>query len=340
MKLNSLIAAYDRIKLSFLPTPLEYAERLTRELGGPRIYFKRDDCTGLAFGGNKVRKLEFVLADAVNRKADVIVTIGGLQSNWARQTAAAARRLGIDTVLILDGKAPEQYQGNLLLDHILGCDIRFREISREEEDAEISGKTPITGTVVDELRGQGRTPYVASLGAANPLGNLGYVNAMDELNTQLKDQGIEAKYLVLGIGTGGTQAGLEIGARLLDMDLAVIGMSASRHTREKSEELAELCNETAEFLDLDDMQFTPGDFTVTYDYIGEGYAIPTKECIEAIRLVAQTEGVILDPVYTGKAMAGLIDWIEKRRFDKDDGVIFLHTGGATANFEYGDYFRR
>jgi len=338
MGLNSLIASYDRIKLGFLPTPLQYAERLTRVLGGPRIYLKRDDCTGLAFGGNKIRKLEFVLADAVKKKADVIVTIGGLQSNWARQTAAAAKKLGMEAVLILDGEEPEQYQGNLLLDRILGCDIRFRKITREEEDAEISGKTPVTGAVVDELRAQKKTPYVASLGAANPLGNLGYITAMDELNTQLKKQGIEANYLVLGIGTGGTQAGVEIGAKLLDMDLKVIGMSASRHTREKSEELAELCNETADFLGLDGIQFAPGDFTVAYDYIGEGYAIPTKECIEAIRLVAQTEGVMLDPVYTGKAMAGLMDWIRKGRFDKHDSIIFLHTGGATANFGYGDRF--
>ena len=338
MELNSLIEAYDRVKLGFLPTPLHFAERLTRALAGPRIYLKRDDCTGLAFGGNKVRKLEFILADAVKKKADVIITIGGLQSNWARQTAAAAKRLGMGAVLILDGEEPERYQGNLLLDRILGCDIRFRRITREEEDAEIFGQTPVTGAVVDELRAKDRTPYVASLGAANPLGNLGYIAAMDELNTQLKEQGVEADYLVLGIGTGGTQAGVEIGAKLLDMNLKVIGMSASRHTREKSEELAELCNETADFLNLDNVRFTPGDFTVAYDYIGEGYAIPTKECIEAIRLVAQTEGVMLDPVYTGKAMAGLLDWIRKGRFDKDDNVIFLHTGGATANFEYGDRF--
>ena len=336
--MNSLLASYDRIKLGFLPTPLQYAERLTRKLGGPRIYFKRDDCTGLAFGGNKVRKLEFVLADAVKKKADVIVTIGGLQSNWARQTAAAAKKLGMEAVLVLDGEEPERYQGNLLLDRILGCDIRFRKITQEEEDAEIFGKMPVTGVVVDELKAQNKIPYVASLGAANPLGNLGYITAMDELNSQLKEQGVEANYLVLGIGSGGTQAGVEIGAKLLDMDLKVIGMSASRHTREKSEELAELCNETADFLSLDNIQFAPGDFTVAYDYIGEGYAIPTKECIEAIRLVAETEGVMLDPVYTGKAMAGLMDWIRKGRFDKHDSVIFLHTGGATANFEYGDHF--
>jgi len=181
-KLDSLIARHDRIKLGFLPTPLHFAERLTRELGGPRIYFKRDDCTGLAFGGNKVRKLEFVLADALKKKADVIVTIGGLQSNWARQTAAAARRCGMDTVLILNGEEPEAYQGNLLLDQILGCDVRFSAMTPEQEEAEISGERVVTGVIAEELMAQGKTPYVASLGAANPLGNLGYA-AMGELDT-------------------------------------------------------------------------------------------------------------------------------------------------------------
>jgi len=337
--IQSLLQQFDRVQLGHLPTPIEYAERLTNVLGGPKIFFKRDDCTGLAFGGNKTRKLEFVMADAVKKKADVIITSGGLQSNWARQTAAAARKLGMDAILVLDGGKPDQYQGNLLLDHLLGCEIKFKHFTQEAEDAEMFGDCPVTSTVAEEIRKQGRTPYVVPLGAANPIGTLGYIAAVDELNSQLHEMGIESNYLVLAVGSGGTMAGLTIGLRLLKSKTRIIGISVSRHIREKEKEIADLCNQTAEFLGLDGIRFNPEEFTITYEYIGEGYAVPTAECIEAIRLVAETEGVFLDPVYTGKAMAGLIDLIQKGTFKKSDNVIFLHTGGNTANFAYAKYFQ-
>lgn len=338
MNIRSLVEKHNRVKLAFLPTPLEYAERLSGVLGGPRIFFKRDDCTGLAFGGNKARKLEFVMADALKKKANVIITIGGIQSNWARQTAAAARKFGMETILVLDGEEPARYEGNLLLDRILGSEIRFRHITQAEEDQEIFGGAPVTGTIAQEIEREKKVPYIAPLAAANPLGCLGYIAWTDEVNTQLNEMGIKADYIALAVGTGGTQAGIEVGLRLLNLKTKVLGLSASRHTREKSEEIAELCNQTIDFLGVGHIKFEKDEFMITYQYMGETYGIPTKECIDAIRLVAQTEGIFLDPVYTGKAMAGLIDIIRAGKLKKSDNVVFLHSGGNTANFAFGNWF--
>jgi len=327
-----------RVDLAFLPTPFKKAEKLTDLLGGPNIFFKRDDLTGLAFGGNKTRKLEFVMADALEKNADVVITIGGLQSNWARQTAAAAKKLGMEVILLLNGKEPKEYQGNLLLDRILGCDIRFRPYTDEEEQKEEAGETPITGEIAEEVKKEGKIPYIAPIGAPNPLGNLGYINAIKELKDQSEKSGIDIDYIVLATGTGGTQAGVELGVRLFEINAKAYGISASRHIRPKSEEIADLCNQTLDFFDLECPRFSSGEITMNYDYIGEGYAIPTLGCIEAIRTTAQTEGIILDPVYTGKAMAGLTDLIKKGKFKKDDNVVFLHTGGGPANFAYSKIF--
>jgi len=242
---------------------------------GPDIFFKRDDCTDLAFGGNKTRKLEFIMADAHNKNADVIITIGGLQSNWARQMASAGRKLGMDVILVLEGGKPGEYQGNLLLNHIMGCELRFEEISQEQEDKEIQGGCPITGRVADEMKKKNRIPYTAPLGGATPLGNLGYINAVGEIKEQCDEMGITADYIAFPTGTGGTQAGLEAGVRLLEFDTKVYGLSISRHTREKADEIAELCNETIAFLGLKNYEFAPNEITVNYDYMGNGYAIPT-----------------------------------------------------------------
>ena len=339
MNIRERLKTFDRIFLTHLPTPLEHAKNLSEILGGPNIFFKRDDCTALAFGGNKTRKLEYVMADAVKKKADVMITIGGLQSNWARQMASAARKLGMEVILVLEGKEPEEYQGNLLLDQIMGCQLRFQEITQADEDKEIQGECPITGKIADELRKENKVPYTAPLGAASPLGNLGYINAVIELKEQLDSLRITADYVVLATGTGGTQAGLELGIRLLDLDTKVIGLSISRHTREKTDEISELCNHTMDFLKLKNFQMDPRDVNVNYNYMGERYGIPTNECIEAVSLTARTEGIILCPVYTGKAMAGLIDLVHQGFFKKEDNVIFLHTGGGIANFAFNRLFQ-
>ncbi len=325
--------------LAFLPTPLEFAENLTKKLNGPKIYFKRDDCTGLAFGGNKTRKLEYIMYDVLKNKTDVVITIGGLQSNWARQTAAAAKKLGLDVILILNGEKPNYFQGNLLLDHILGCNIIFKPYTDEEEQMEEAGQTPITGETAKKIRKDGKIPYVIPLGGVTPLGNLGYINAIQELKKQSEEININIDHIVSAVGTGGTCSGIELGLRLFDMNTKHYGISISRHIKPKNLEIADLCNRTIDELKFNCKKFTPGDIEINYDYIGEGYAIPTKDCIEAINITAQTEGIILDPVYSGKAMAGLIDLIKKKKYKKEETVVFLHTGGQTGNFSYNNFFK-
>lgn len=336
-EIKRLIKKYDRVHLGFLPTRLQYMENLTELVQGPKIFIKRDDCTGLAFGGNKVRKLEFVMADALRKKAEVVITAGGLQSNWARQMAAATRKLGMEVILVLKGDEPQQYQGNLLLDKMLGCDIRFEKTI--DIEGELRGEFPYTRRLAEEVRRSGKTPYLAALGAENPLGVLGYISALDELNDQLDKIGIEAHYIVLAERGGGTQAGIQIGVRLLGLKAEVLGIGVGGRSRtEECEKVSKLCNETLDYLQYKNHHFTPDEVLINMDYVGEGYAIPTQECVEAIKLVARKEAIILDPVYTGKAMAGLIDLIEKGRFKKGDNVIFIHTGGSIANFAYSQVF--
>jgi len=339
MDIKTLFVKFEKIPLAFLPTPLEYAENLTKLLKGPRIFFKRDDCTGLAFGGNKIRKLEYIMADILEKQADVIITIGWLQSNWARQTAAATRKLGLKIILILNGKEPGEYQGNLLLDSILGCNIRFKPYTDEEEQREEAGEIPITGGIAEEVKKGGKTPYIIPLGGCTPIGNLGYINAVKELKKQSEEKNMNIDYIIPAVGTGGTQAGIELGLKLYGMNIKCYGISISRHIKPKSQEIADLCNQTVKYFKLECNRFSSDEIAINYDYIGKGYAIPTNECIKSIRTVAQTEGIILDPVYTGKAMAGLIDLIMKGKFKKDENVVFLHTGGGTANFAYNKVFR-
>ena len=338
MDIEVLFDKSKKIPLAFLPTPLEYADNLTKLLNGPKLFFKRDDCTGLAFGGNKTRKLEYIMADVLEKQADTIITIGGLQSNWARQTAAA-RKLGLKIILVLNGKEPEEYQGNLLLDSILGCDIRFKPYTDEEEQREEAGETPITGVIAEEVKRNGRIPYIIPLGGCNPIGNLGYINAVKELKKQSEEKNMNIDYIISAVGTGGTQAGIELGLKLYEINTKCYGISISRHIKAKSQEISDLCNQTVKYFKLECSQFSPDEITVNYDYIGKGYAIPMNEGIEAIRIVAQTEGIILDPVYTGKAMAGLIDLIKKGKFKKSENVLFLHTGGEIANFAYNKVFK-
>lgn len=334
----NLIKQFPKIELAFLPTPLVYAENLTKLFNGPKIFIKYDNCTGLALGGNKTRKLEYILADALVKKADVIITIGGLQSNWARQTAAAARKIGLRVILVLNGEKPEEYQGNLLLDHLLGCEIRFKPYTDEEEQKEEAGETPITGEVAEEILRAGQVPYIIPLGGCNPLGNLGYISAIEELKLQSEEKNIHFDYIVSAVGTGGTQAGIELGLRLFKMDCKGLGISISRHIKPKSQEIADLCNQTIKDLKFECKVFSPEEILINYDYIGEGYAIPTMDGIKAIYTLAQTEGIILDPVYTGKAMVGMIDLIKKGYFKKGENIIFLHTGGEVANFAYNKIY--
>jgi len=326
-KLRSQIAELPRIRLVNLPTPLEEMRRLSVLLGGPRLWIKRDDCTGLAFGGNKERKMEFVMADALTKKADVVITTGPIQSNHARATAAAAKKLGLNAVLVLTGEKPRSYDGNLLLDHLLGAKIRFFRGTRTSWE-----KTRLMEKIARELKKSGHTPYVIPGGASYPVGAVAYVNAMMELFEQAKQSGINVDYVVHAAGSGGTQAGLVLGNKALKAGIKILGVGVEPDAWlvDKTEEIANGCAKLVgvrEIVDEDDV-------ALIEDYVGEGYGVLTKEVSDAIRLVAQTEGILLDPVYTGKAMAGLIDMTKRGRFDKKDNVVFIHTGGTPALFAY------
>lgn len=340
MDIKEIVARHERLRLTPLPTPLEFAPNLTALLGGPNIYIKRDDLTALAFGGNKTRKLEFLLPQAVAEGADTVITLGGLQSNWVRQTVAAARKLGMEAVVVLEGEAPQELQGNLLLDHLMGAQLRYvPDVPQDLEDQEIQGTFPITGKIAEEYRAQGRHPVLLPLGGATPLGNLGYINAVDELSGQLKAMDLQADYLIAATGTGGTQAGIECGLRLAGMETKMLGISVSRHTRPKEEEIAELCNATMEFLGCGGERFEAGQISVNYDYIGAGYGAVTEQALEAVSMTARTEGLILCHTYAGKAFAGMVDLIRKGVLTKEDTVVFFHTGGGVANFAHPELFQ-
>lgn len=325
------IAKLPRISLGNYPTPLTEAHHLSAALGGPRIIIKRDDLTGLALGGNKCRKLEFVMADAKLKGIDTVITTGSSQSNFALQMATAARKLDMEAYLVLFKGVHPETQGNLLLHNILDSKVRIIEVDLSE----LLGGTIMVkmNALADELSQQGRHPLVIPAGAHTPIGTTGWVNAADEIWQQLQAQNIDAHYLVVTNGSSGTQAGLELGVKYLKLPLKVIGISIFNKAANAINEVVNMANETAKFLNLD-LTFTPDEITVYDDYIGEGYGIITDGCIQAIRLVAQTEGIFLDPVYTSKAMAGFADLIHKGKFTAKDTVVFIHSGGIPALFAY------
>lgn len=327
-----LIGRVPRVRLATLPTPLEPAPRFSEMLGGPKVWLKRDDLTGLGMGGNKARKLEFLMAEALASGADVVVTAGGKQSNHCRMTAAAARKLGLDPVLVLTGDPDRNIPGNLLLDIIYGAEIHYAGDVAWPELEEMECR------VCEDLRRKGRRPYLIPVGGATPTGSVGYVNGIVELSSQMYEMGLAADYLYHPTGSCGTQAGLVLGSKALSAGFKVVGVSVSRDQEQVCNRVAELCQKTAELLGIG-CKVEGDDIVVLDGYVGERYGVPSPASLEAIKILAETEGVLLDPVYTGKAMAGLIDQIRKGKFKKTDNVIFLHTGGAPALFAFEEYFR-
>ncbi len=327
------IVKLPRIDLGHWPTPLHEVPRLSATLGGPRIFIKRDDLTGLALGGNKCRKLEYVLADARQRGVDTLITSGSSQSNFALQTAAAGQKLGMEPYLVLVKGVHVETQGNLLLHNILNSTVNILEVNDPGEMFTTMPKK--MNELADELRSKGRNPLVIPAGAFLPLGTAGWVTAAEEINQQLRDRKIDVQYVVLANGSGGTQAGLVLGFKELQFGLDVIGISVFYEKADAINAVVHQVAETAKLLGLD-VAVGPEEVTVYDDYIGEGYGLPTRDCIEAIRLLAQTEGIFLDPVYTGKAMAGLIDLVKKGQFSKRDTLLFIHTGGVAADFAYSE----
>ncbi len=334
-ELQKRIDGFPRVKLVNLPTPLEKMSRLTSALNGPQLWVKREDCTGLAFGGNKERKAEFALGDSLSKNADVIITVGPVQSNHARATAAAARKLGLKVILVLSGEKPSSYDGNLLVNSLLGAEIRFLKGKPSKLD-----RMQFTEGIAADLRKKGHIPYVIPAGASYPLGAVAYVNAMLELLSQTRNGGFKIDHVIHAAGSGGTQAGLVLGNKALESKVNVLGICVEPHIRDKLvNETVEIARGAAKLLHLK-VTVEPDDVVLDENYAGKAYEEPTPEAINAIRLVAQTEGLLLDPIYTGRAMAGLVDLIKEDRFEKNDNVVFVHTGGTPALFPYRKDFQQ
>ncbi len=337
--LKRKIQDFPKKNLIPLPTPLQKLENLSQAFGGPNIYIKRDDLTGVAFGGNKSRKLEFIIQDALDKNADVIITWAAVQSNWCLQTAAVARKFGINPILLLfkTYDLPEEYDGNLLLDFVLDADVRIREdeagkVLRLEDVREIIEE------VENEVKERGNTPYVAPIGGSmvggsmeKPLGAISYVNAFTEILEQSEVEDVDMNYILHATGSCSTQAGLAVGAKALEKDVQILGISVSDDKESVREEVLTIAQDTVQAMDLE-IVVEKEDLIVLDEYIQEGYGVLNKDVAEAVRLMSEKEGIFLDPVYTGKAMVALIDLTKKDFFRKDDNVIFIHTGGTPALF--------
>lgn len=324
------LTGFDRIPLAHLPTPLEPLERLSRHLGGPRIFVKRDDATGLALGGNKVRKLEYLLGEARRAGADTLVTVGGVQSNHARQTAAVAARLGLACELILpryvDWPDPVYVtSGNVLLNRLFGARLHLLPESTLDPAA--------LEAILTDIRGHGGRPFFIPVGGSTPAGALGYVAAIDELLPQLAAQEIADAQIVVATGSAGTHAGILVGLAAHERANQVIGIAVSGDTSQKEALVRDLAIATAANLGVAAADLPPR-VRVLDAYVGPGYGLPTPEMVEAVQLVARLEGLLIDPVYTGKAMAGLIDLVRRGQIDGDRPVVFWHTGGIPALFAY------
>ena len=318
-----------KASLGYFPTPLIELTSLSKTLGGPNIYMKRDDNTGLALGGNKTRKLEYIMGDALAKGADTVITAGAIQSNHCRQTAGAAASLGLECHLVLGGEEPEQPQGNLLLDKVYGCHIHWAGENRKGEDIP---------ALVAQLKAEGKKPYVIPYGGSNELGAIAFIEAYKELNAQREALKVDFSHIIFASSSGATHAGLILGNKILQTHSQIVGINIDKGEMDKvpfDEHIVSLANSTAQLIAAD-YQFTADDLILNSDYVGDGYGVIGELEKEAIALTAQNEGILLDPVYTGRAMGGLIDMIRTEQIKATDNVLFWHTGGAPALFAYAD----
>lgn len=313
-------------------TPLEHLPHLTRFMGGPHIFIKRDDLLGLTAGGNKTRKLEFLVADALKQGADTLITVGAVQSNHCRLTLAAAVKEGLKCRLVLEQRVPDSYDydasGNNYLFRLLGV----------EKTTVVDLGTDLGAAMqaeADELAAEGRKGYVIPGGGSNAIGALGYVSCAQEILGQAFDKNIQFDHLVCASGSGGTHAGILVGMRAMGSKIPVTGISVRRPVPEQEDLIGGLATVTREFMGFPS-DLGENELNIFDDYVGPGYSIPTEEMAEAVRIFARTEGILLDPVYTGKAAAGLLDLIQKGHFQKGEKVMFLHTGGAPGLYAYQD----
>ena len=327
-----MLERFPRITLAQLPTPLEALERLSDELGGPRLWVKRDDCTGLATGGNKTRKLEFALAEAIEHGADTIITAGAVQSNHVRQTAAAAARLGLGCSVVLEqvfptpGKAYRD-SGNVLLDRLFGAALHECPPGADLDES--------MQALAAETAATGGKPWIVPVGASSATGALGYVNAALELLEQAAAMDLVIDNLVTATGSGGTQAGLLVGLRAAGSDVPVLGIGVGSPQPEQEAKVLAVAAETEKLIGKPGLVAT-ADIVVDCSYVGAGYGHPTPAMNDALLRVARLEGLLLDPVYTGKALAGLIDRLRQGAFGDAANIVFLHTGGSPALFAYAD----
>jgi len=321
---------FPRAALATLPTPLDDAPRFSHALGGTRVLIKRDDLTGLALGGNKMRKLEFLLADAIQQGADTIVTTAAAQSNMCRQTAAAARKLGLDVVLILRGTERDAVQGNLLLDKIFGAQIYFIEITDPYSDV----STLKMNEVARELTQAGKRPYIIDLRTISaPLAALGYVAGAVELYQQLRERNLAPSHIYLATGSGGTHAGVLLATEMLGVRWKVQGISVQRPADEMRERVAHKVAQAAGWLSFT-TTCRAEEILVDDAFIGPAYGVPTRAGVDAMTLAGRTEGLVMDPTYSGKALAGLVGHIQQGRVARADTVVFIHTGGAPGLFAH------
>ncbi len=327
------LSKFPRIQLAHLPTPLHSLGALSRHLGGPDIYVKRDDCTGLAGGGNKTRKLEFLMADALERGANTIVTVGATQSNHVRQTVAAAATLGLRIEVLLEKAVvrDDDYakNGNILLDHLMGAIIHHIDPSDNLDEA---GQA-----FANDLDADGRKSYFVRTGGSSPVGSLGYVDCTAEILSQSTNLGLNIDAIVVGSGSQGTQAGLLVGLAANDSQIPVHGICVSRDRAQLEELVYTLATKTADYAGLKTL-IKREDVMCDDGYFRPGYGQPNDGMIEAVTLCARLEGLLLDPVYSGKAMAGLIGKIRNGTFKKGQSVVFIHTGGQTALHAYRSTF--
>ncbi len=328
------LAKFPRVSLAHLPTPLEPMPRLSALLGGPEIWIKRDDCTGLSTGGNKTRKLEWLMAEAQAQGADLVLTQGATQSNHARQTAAACAKLGIDCHILLEDRTgynhPNyKFNGNVLLDHLHGASIEHRG-----PDLDMNAEME---AVADAFRKEGRNAYTIPGGGSNPTGALGYVNCALEMLNQFVVMGLNVDHIVHATGSAGTQAGLITGLKAMNANIPLLGIGVRAPKAKQEENVYNLAVKTAEKLGCAGI-VAREDVVANTDYVGEGYGIPAESTLEAIDIFARTEAILLDPVYSAKGAAGLIDLCRKGHFKEGEKIVFLHTGGAIGLTGYAHCF--
>lgn len=319
------IGEYPRVRLVRLPTPIQYMPKISEELG-VELYIKRDDFMELAFGGNKARKLEYLLGDAIKKNCDTIITTGALCSNHVRLTAAACRLFNLHPVLVLSTTGPKKVKGNLLLDALFDAEIKVMDFEGRDSQK-------VLEEVAKEQEAKGRRPYIIPSGGANKIGVLGYLNASVEILHQLNEMCVKIDYIVHSTGSGGTQTALCLGMKALNSGIKVVGISCGPSRSVMLERIRRLAEESIEYLKLP-VKLHDDDIIVYDDYTCGGYGIVNRDVVEVMRKIACLEGILLDPLYTGKAFMGLMDLVNKGVFEKGSKILFIHTGGLPLIFQY------